>query len=311
MTSMNRGTPLQAVACDLCGSGKDRTFLTLPDMMSGSTDQVYRLARCRVCELIYLNPRPYVWDIGSYYPDDYAPFERRKISASARNWLHQRSVRELRHILAPPNSVLDIGCGTGELLGQIRRGGNQHLTGIEPSPRAAAVAREQHGLNVRTGTLEQARFPDESFDTVLLSHSLEHLPSPRKTMSEIQRVLKPGGAVVIWAPNARSMAASILGRYWMGWDVPRHFYAFTPGSLHRLIETTDLLPGEILHERHAIEWAWGLRLLAKHRLANDRLAEMLALIHPVLAGLLTPIGLFAAAIGRSGRIRMIARKPID
>jgi SAM-dependent methyltransferase len=313
MTEVSKfsGSPLQAVPCDICGSSKDRTFLTLPDMLMKTSEHLYRLAECRSCGLIYLNPRPYSWDIPRYYPESYAPFTRQKLSSRARTWLHSRSVNELSHLVGSPNRVLDVGCGTGELLQAIRNGGNTNLTGVEPSRQAASIAIEQRGLDVRVGTLEQQQFPDASVDTVLLSHVLEHLPSPSNTMKEIERILKPGGAVVIWVPNARSFAARYLGRFWMGWDVPRHLYAFTPGSLYRLLELTELQAGEILHERHAIEWAWGLRLLVQEKLHSHRLNSILATLHPVTALLLTPLGVLSAGFRRSGRIRMICHKPID
>jgi SAM-dependent methyltransferase len=305
------GGPLQAVACDLCGSSKDRTFLTLPDMVMQTSDHVYRLAECRACGLIYLNPRPYEWDIPRYYPATYEPFSRRRLSERARSWLHRRSVRELQHLLGSPNRVLDIGCGTGELLRTVRASGNANVFGIEPSPQASKIAREEFGLDVRTGRLEDQRLVDRSVDTVLLSHVLEHLPSPTRTLSEIERVLKPGGSVVIWVPNARSLPARLLGRYWMGWDVPRHLYAFGPGTLRAYIEGANLIPGEILHEKHAIEWAWALRLYAREHLQNSRLDAMIAAAHPFIAGAFTPLGILSAALNQAGRIRIIGRKPID
>jgi SAM-dependent methyltransferase len=305
------GGPLQAVPCDLCGSNKDRTFLTLPDMVMRTSSHTYRLAECRSCGLIYLNPRPYEWDIPRYYPASYEPFSRRRLSERARSWLHRRSVRELQHLVGPPNRVLDIGCGTGELLRTIRASGNSNVFGIEPSPQASKIAREEFGLDVRTGTLESQYLGDSSVDTVLLSHVLEHLPSPRKTLNEIERVLKPGGSVVIWVPNARSLPARLLGRYWMGWDVPRHLYAFGPGSLRAYIGGANLISGEVFHERHAIEWAWGLRLYARERFRSPRLDALLAAAHPVIAGAFTPLGMLSAALNQAGRIRIIARKPLD
>lgn len=305
------GTPLQAVSCDLCGSGRDQTLFTLPDLMQRTSAHEYRIARCRVCDLIYLNPRPFVWDIGSLYPETYEPFTRSSPGADARNWLHRRTVAELDHLVSAPQMVLDVGCGTGELLEQVRTSGNPNVKGIEPSPAAARIAREQRGLPVYNGMLEHAGYPAESVDTVLLSHVLEHLPSPKKTMQEIDRILKPGGAVIIWVPNAASLAAKVLGRYWMGWDVPRHLYAFTPGSLHRLIATTDLKPGDVLHERHAIEWSWGIRLWAAERFGTEQLDSLLSALHPAMAIGLTPLGLISSLVNMSGRIRMIAWKPIN
>jgi SAM-dependent methyltransferase len=305
------GSPLQTVPCDYCGESKDQTLLTLPDLISNTSDHVFRIAKCRGCDLIYLNPRPYEWDLPTYYPEHYAPFSRSKPGNLARSWLHSRSVSELSSFLSSPKRIVDVGCGTGELLEIVRNAGNSRIEGVEPSPEAVRIARETRNIPIHPGTLEQARFDSASIDTVLMSHVLEHLPSPSKTLREVARILKPGGAVIIWVPNANSFAARILGRYWMGWDVPRHLYSFTPGSLHKLLTAAELLPGKILHERHAIEWAWGLRLWTRARAGNDRLDSILAAIYPLLAVGLSPIGLLAAASGKAGRIRIIAHKPIS
>lgn len=308
VTEQFTGTPLQSVPCDLCGSSKQKTLLTLTDLISQTSSHVFRLAQCRSCGLIYLNPRPYNWDLHRYYPESYAPFTRSALGERARTWLHRRSVHELAAYVGLPNRVLDVGCGTGELLDQIRRAGNPEIIGVEPSARAAGFARDDRKLDVRTGTLEQHQFPDCSFDTVLLSHVLEHLPSPSSTLAEISRILKPDGVVIVWVPNANSLASRVLGRFWIGWDVPRHLYTFSPGTLYRLLDKASLTPEQTIHEKHAIEWSWGVRLWAAERLRNPSVDRVLSILHPVLALGMTPLSLIAAAMQRSGRIRVMARK---
>lgn len=312
MISTNRvnAVPLVTVRCDLCGESNDRTLLNLSDVIMETTDQVFRVARCRTCDLIYLNPRPEPRQIDRFYPDDYAPFARQGISARARNWLYRRSVRKLSTFLDAPRRVLDVGCGTGELLQAVQSGGNPNTIGVEPSPQAAGIARERYGLDVRIGTLERSGLAAASVDTVLMSHVIEHLPSPRATLAEVERVLKPGGAVIIWAPNARSLAAGILGRHWMGWDVPRHLYSFTSGTLRCLLQRSGFESATVEHERHGLEWAWGLRLWARQRFPGNPANWLLEMAHPALAAGFTPLGILSAAIGRSGRIRVIARKPL-
>src|SRR5699024_497518 len=110
---------------------------------------------------------------------------------------------------------------------------------------------------------------------------------------------------------AHSLAARWLGEHWMGWDVPRHLYAFTPATVDRLLSGADLTIDTISHEWHGLEWAWGLRLWARSRFSSARAEQPLRLLHPFLAAGLSPIGILAALLGESGRIQVIARKPLN
>jgi demethylmenaquinone methyltransferase/2-methoxy-6-polyprenyl-1,4-benzoquinol methylase/phosphoethanolamine N-methyltransferase len=100
------------------------------------------------------------------------------------------------------DSVLDVGCGTGTLaIAACKRvGASGQVQGIDPSPtmvsRAQCKADRDHAAaRFQIGTIEQIAFPDQTFDLVLSSIMLHHLPDSvkRKGLEEIRRVLKPGG----------------------------------------------------------------------------------------------------------------------
>ncbi len=108
--------------------------------------------------------------------------------------------------LAPGDNALDVGCGTGTLaLEAARRVGPQgRVVGIDPGARqvarACAKAAQQHlGATFQVATIEQLPFPDHSFDVVLSTMMMHHLPDPLKQqgLAEIARVIKPAGRLVI------------------------------------------------------------------------------------------------------------------
>jgi ubiquinone/menaquinone biosynthesis C-methylase UbiE len=127
--------------------------------------------------------------------------------------LRERLVELAR--LAPGETVLDVGCGTGSLALAAKRvvGGSGAVTGVDASPEMIEIAagKAAHGgtdVAFQTAAAERLPFPDASFDVVLATLMLHHLPAPvrREFVREAQRVLKPGGrmlAVDFSAPSAR------------------------------------------------------------------------------------------------------------
>jgi ubiquinone/menaquinone biosynthesis C-methylase UbiE len=126
--------------------------------------------------------------------------------------LFRGQLRALRHraillgSLAPGAQVLDVGCGTGTLAlaAQQRIGGTGRVVGTDPAPlqiaRARAKAARHHmPVDFQVGVIEQLPFPDQTFDVVLSTLMMHHLPLSlkRQGIAEISRVLKPGGRLVI------------------------------------------------------------------------------------------------------------------
>jgi demethylmenaquinone methyltransferase/2-methoxy-6-polyprenyl-1,4-benzoquinol methylase/phosphoethanolamine N-methyltransferase len=108
--------------------------------------------------------------------------------------------------LGPDLDLLDVGCGTGNLLlfAQAQAGGRVRARGIDPSPWMLARARkksERRGLAVEftLGAIERIPFPDASMDRVFSTLMFHHLPGDlqEKGLSEIRRVLRPGGFLLL------------------------------------------------------------------------------------------------------------------
>lgn len=97
-----------------------------------------------------------------------------------------------------PIKILDVGCGTGLLLSELQAFGLAE--GIDMSPRAIEYCK-QRGLKVALqGDATALPYPDASFDAVTILDVLEHIKDDRATCTEILRVLKPGGIVIVMVP---------------------------------------------------------------------------------------------------------------
>ncbi len=119
------------------------------------------------------------------------------------------AIRKKTVALAQPaagEKALDVGCGTGTLAIALRAkvGPGGEVVGIDAAPEMIAVARDKAAkqgadIDFRVGLIEEIPFPDDSFDLVLSSFMLHHLPDDlkRNGLAEIRRVLKPGGRFLV------------------------------------------------------------------------------------------------------------------
>ncbi|MBU1148726.1 class I SAM-dependent methyltransferase [Patescibacteria group bacterium] len=93
---------------------------------------------------------------------------------------------------------LDVGCGAGLILRHLPEGSD----GIDINPRnIARVKKYVPKANVILGDAEHLPYPDQQFDTVICTETLEHLVRPDLAASEIKRVLKPGGILIGSVPR--------------------------------------------------------------------------------------------------------------
>ncbi len=235
----------------------------------------FPMARCSDCGMLFLRVQPAGETLARMYSAEY--FEQDfRCGRSDANSTDESAFRAENDGLLDRferwrrrGRLLEVGSATGLLLKRARERGWQ-VTGVEISPDAVAHARTL-GLDVHQGTIADAALAPDAFDVVYLGDVLEHVPDCRATLSEVVRVLSPGGNVVIRGPiTTHSLARRLglalyegLGRDIVLSEPPYHLWEFRPASLARLaravglevvaIEQSKISPGRPHGEKSALQ----------------------------------------------------------
>lgn len=229
--------------------------------------------RCAICGAGYLDPRPDIASIGraygGYYTHAQTPSERtpRRWKLALRNGylnshygyaaqpatrmpvallparLRRKAARSVRHLPHPGGNrprLLDLGCGNGAFLSDMRELGWDGV-GLEPDGEAVRSAR-RIGLAVEVGVLTESSFPAESFDAITMNHVIEHLHDPARMLRLCHRVLRPSGLLWIATPNLDSLGLALFGPCWRGLEPPRHLVMFTFDALRAALRRAGFEP---------------------------------------------------------------------
>lgn len=134
--------------------------------------------------------------------------------------------------------VLDIGSNIGVFVNLAKKNGWQAI-GIDLDKKRVEVGRKKFNIDLRCTDLVGAKFENNEFDVVVLSHTLEHIFEPEKLLQEIRRVLNEMGILVIEVPNIEGLPVKIQKirrQNWYGYDPRQHLWHFTPKTIHNLLE---------------------------------------------------------------------------
>jgi len=231
------------VVCSLCG-GDERDPVV--------ADNGLQVVRCKSCKLVYVNPRPTedaLLDLyGEYHSRDggdensWAKLMRYVFKESA-------SVLEAARNGKGPGRLLDVGCGFGDFVAEMRVRG-WRAEGLDPSRRVIGVASGK-GLPVRLGTLESLDPTNGQYDAITLFYVLEHLPDPMEALRKAYDLLAPAGTLLVRVPDTTPIVR-MLSPFGFGaslYDIPYHLYDFSPSVLREMLlkagfEKIRTFPGE-------------------------------------------------------------------
>jgi SAM-dependent methyltransferase len=177
--------------------------------------------------------------LAQYYNEDYYGSAEGKFLGRVETivrffrYLRAKSVQRL----IPEGRVLDVGCGRGVML-KFLKGWGYKVDGIELDTVAAVRARRNLNQQIFHSLDESAPRLLQQYQAICFWHSLEHLPEPGKTLKTADRLLAPGGLLIIAAPHMESLQSRLSGRSWLHLDLPRHLVHFDMNRLAGFFQAT-------------------------------------------------------------------------
>lgn len=271
--------------CECCGSDRRKTHV-VREMMFGTRER-FSYLECLGCGCLRIAEVPA--NLGRYYPKEYDPFKsgpRDGVKARLRQSLvslvirnrvllkavapsHRFATARLAHALrlTPKTRILDVGCGGGRLVLDLRAAGFT-AWGID---HFAPESVDSKGVVVRRCSLEDL---SEEFDCIMFNHSLEHIADQVEILSQARARLRSGGVCIVRIPIA-SWAWREYGTNWVQLDAPRHLCVHSEKSFRIAAERSGFRVSDTEYDSFDFQF-WGSELYLRNvplETARPRLSE--------------------------------------
>ena len=199
----------------------------------------YAVHECQSCGLVFLNPQPpdevlaNVYSAGDSLESGAGELEE-KLSTIKRRAARLHVAAIARYGGPERGRVLDVGCGRGEFLLEAAARGFE-VWGVDVSPAAVQIANARLGREaVRCSTIAEAGFPSGHFDVGVCINVLEHVRDPVGHLSELRRVIKRNGVLLLVTPTLDSWLARLMKSRWFEFKT-EHLYYFSTETLHNIL----------------------------------------------------------------------------
>jgi 2-polyprenyl-3-methyl-5-hydroxy-6-metoxy-1,4-benzoquinol methylase len=151
-----------------------------------------------------------------------------------------RQIKIIKKHFQEGSSILEIGCGQGLLLEELKKYFN--VIGVEPSISASKISRLK-GVETITGYFQDVvnnELKDKKFNLVIVSHVVEHIKDYSSFIDQILKILSNNGQILFIQTNYLGLMPRYLKSDWYAWVPEQHYWHFTPNGLTYILEKKGL-----------------------------------------------------------------------
>jgi 2-polyprenyl-3-methyl-5-hydroxy-6-metoxy-1,4-benzoquinol methylase len=197
----------EAVPCPVCAS-KSHSLVARMDRRL----KPLRTVMCDDCGLFYSNPMPTKDELTTYYQKEYRKdYQLALLKPSEKHVKKKRNEAKARYaniraeLTRDKLSLLDFGCGSGELVHEYASHGHD-AHGFEPGATYSSFAQQTQDLkiDIQSTDYQTAIYGSKQFDAISMLHVLEHIPNPKEALSKAYDWLKDDGVLYIEVPNMQA-----------------------------------------------------------------------------------------------------------
>lgn len=221
--------------CPICGSENvnyiyKQTFYKLNE---SPLYPEYDIVFCKNCGFIYANTPSTQEEYDLYY-EICSKYQDLKSGGSGTNFYDLTRLKEsttfIKNFVDKNSKILDIGCGNGGLLNELKEEGYSNLSGLDPSNVCVSNIKSNE-INAFHGTIFKNNIK-EKFDCIILTHVLEHIKDLKEAVNIIESLLNDEGILYIESPNANLYKDSlIVPYYYFDYEHINHFDIISMSNL--------------------------------------------------------------------------------
>lgn len=228
--------------CPICNSLKLSTIISSNN---------YQIIECKDCKIGFTYPAfilPEYEKMDFHSKGDSENYEKlNSIDDLPYDWkkLIQLQVNMVKSNYERGIKILEIGCGEGILLEELKKNGFKKLKGYEPSY-TASVRATKRGLDITTQYF-QSNSADKKYDLIIMSHVFEHIEKPIVFLEDLSKALNTNGSIMFTQTNFKGIIPRVQKENWYAWVPDQHFWHFTLKGLKQLMEKNNF---ELLSYRY-------------------------------------------------------------
>ncbi len=269
--------------CPVCKKTSSLYF-RVGDVNRRITKEKFDYFRCQSCGLIFVRIPD---NLDAFYPNNYysIPQSLQQLEAGAKG---ERYKIEIVKRFAASGRLLEIGPAYGSFAFLAKQEGFV-VEAIELDADCCRFLEHVVGVKaINSADPSEALMRAESYDVITLWHVIEHLPNPWSTLTAIAQKLRPGGVLVIAAPNPSAFQFKVLGRYWPHVDAPRHLALIPLPLLKRHLQPLNVYQlWSTTADRGTLGWnifGWEVFFanMSNRRFLNRRLRKIGRLLSKVM-----------------------------